>query len=240
MAPEHKPDVEPSTEEKEEPQEAPGFEKERLAALTDGVFAVAMTLLVVDLATKAKVHEPKDWGILAENTGPFVASFLVVALYWIAHHNEYAMLTRVRNRWAIWLNVLFLFPIVLLPLPLALAGQRGVDLEITQKSLGLYMIDIGVAGLFLAWFFFYAAGEKSKYIEEDKRDDMLETHLRNLLPAVVYLLFGALTFRANFPIAVSWGIVIVVPVLYVLWQVVATFRNRAQRKRRRITAGRIA
>ena len=130
---------------------------------------------------------------------------------------------QLKNRWVIWLNLLFLFPIVLLPLPLALAGQLGADPAIRQKSLGLYMLNLGVAGLFLAWFFWYAAGKDRQHVKPDKEKDVTQTHKRNLFPAVAYLLFGLFTVFTDFPIAASWAVVVLVPIFYLLWQVKAGF-----------------
>ncbi len=69
--------------------------------MSDGVFGVAITLLVMDL----NAHPTE----LLERLFPFAASFFVIALYWIAHHNEFAMLLKLRNRWVLWLNFTFLF-----------------------------------------------------------------------------------------------------------------------------------
>src|SRR5262245_29553971 len=90
-----------------------GFDTERTAAMSDGVFGVALTLLVVDL----NAHPTE----LLERLFPFAASFFVIALYWVAHHNEFAMLTKLRDRWVLWLNLVFLFFIVLQPWAFVLA-----------------------------------------------------------------------------------------------------------------------
>jgi uncharacterized membrane protein len=201
-----------------------GFDKERLAAFTDGVFAVAITLLVVDVATKVdpivnKIETSgwEGWKDLTGKTGLFALSFVIVGLYWIAHHNEYAMLHDVKNRWAIWLNVLFTLPIVLLPLPLAMVGSATTE-EIRQKSLGLYMLNLSLAGFLLAWFFHCAAGKDNSHIKAGKKHNVTKTHKRNLIPAVTYLAFGLLTFFSVIPANASLSVVLLVPLIYLLMQ----------------------
>lgn len=92
---------------------------ERLNALTDGVVAIAITLLVlgIDIPTDHNfgVDELKTFllrltpGLLA-----FTTSFIVVAVYWNIHHRIYSVLA-FSNNTIVSLNILFLFSISLIP-----------------------------------------------------------------------------------------------------------------------------
>jgi uncharacterized membrane protein len=96
------------------------MEKSRIAALVDGIFAVAMTLLVLDLklpeGTKVS-NDPAVWRQLFELTGRFstyALSFIVLAIFWMGHRALFHFVRRV-NREMLWLNVLFLLFTTLLP-----------------------------------------------------------------------------------------------------------------------------
>ena len=96
------------------------MEKSRIAALVDGIFAVAMTLLVLDLKLPEGVKMSSDaevWGHLLELTGRFstyTLSFIVLGAFWIGHHFLFHFVRKV-SRGLLWLNLLFLLLITLLP-----------------------------------------------------------------------------------------------------------------------------
>jgi uncharacterized membrane protein len=106
----------------------PGLGKERLEALTDGIFATVMTVLVLSLsvpviasgATNAEVAT--DIETLGPNILAYVLGFLLLAVLWISHHNIFHYMTRV-DRPLLWLNTLFLLTIGFLPFSTALVGK---------------------------------------------------------------------------------------------------------------------
>ena len=89
------------------------MEKSRIAALVDGTFAVAMTLLVLDLKLPEGVETGNDaevWRQLLELQGRFTTyalSFIVLGTYWIGHHSLFHFVRRV-SRGLLWLNLIFL------------------------------------------------------------------------------------------------------------------------------------
>jgi uncharacterized membrane protein len=100
----------------------------RTLAFTDGLFAIAMTLLVVDLAVPVikDTHSVHDLGdALGDDTATFVSffiSFAVIGRYWMAHHTFIAGLARM-DRGLISLNLVYLAFIAFLPFPTALLGR---------------------------------------------------------------------------------------------------------------------
>ena len=76
------------------------MEKSRIAALVDGIFAVAMTLLVLDLKLPEGVKlssDAKVWRQLLELTGRFstyALSFIVLGTFWIGHHSLFSFRTK--------------------------------------------------------------------------------------------------------------------------------------------------
>ena len=105
-----------------------GLGKERVASLSDGIFAFAMTLLVLDLKIE-KVPDELMLGMIAGLWPKFLAyvtSFFVLGLYWVAHHG-YAHFLKRTDRWFLWLNLLFLMVVVLIPFSTDLLGDHPAD-----------------------------------------------------------------------------------------------------------------
>ena len=98
---------------------------DRIAFFSDAVFAIAMTLLALELRIPvgASVNVAHEIGALWPSYLTFALSFLVIGLYWNAHHRLFGMLRRY-DRGLIWLNFLLLFCIVVLPYPTSVLGRH--------------------------------------------------------------------------------------------------------------------
>jgi len=97
----------------------------RLHALTDGVYAIAMTLLVLELRVpdaRSSAELITGLGALAPNLFGFALGFAVLGTYWVGNAFNLSHLARV-NRTVLFLNVLQLFFISLLPFTTALLGR---------------------------------------------------------------------------------------------------------------------
>jgi len=96
--------------------------KERLAAFSDGVIAIIITIMVLEL----KVPQGADWGALAPIFPVFlsyVLSFLYVAIYWNNHHHLLHSFSRVSGL-ILWANTHLLFWLSLVPFATAWMGQN--------------------------------------------------------------------------------------------------------------------
>ncbi|HEY7755858.1 MAG TPA: TMEM175 family protein [Actinomycetota bacterium] len=99
----------------------------RVSALSDGVFAIAITLLVLE------IHVPDLTGgttldaAMREVRPSFVAfliSFVVIAIAWVAHRELFALIRRTDLN-LVWLNILYLLPVSILPFGAALIARYG-------------------------------------------------------------------------------------------------------------------
>ena len=97
--------------------------KERVETLSDGVFAIAITLLVLTIA------QPDRYSDLAQQLADrwpafaaYVVSFAVIGIMWFNHHSIFAHFARV-DRGFIYLNLLLLMTIVFIPYPTGIFGQ---------------------------------------------------------------------------------------------------------------------
>lgn len=105
-----------------------GTSVERLAALSDGIFAVAMTLLVLDLRTPAveAIHSEHDlWRALVA-LGPqivmYLMSFLTLGIFWVGQQTQLNHLSRAHRSLA-WIHIVFLFAVTMMPFSTLLLAQ---------------------------------------------------------------------------------------------------------------------
>ncbi len=106
----------------------PAFSKHRVEALTDGIFAVAMTLLVIELKLPdhASLASQREFieavASLVPKFQSWVISFFVLAIFWYTHHRQFHYV-RVVDGKLLWLNILYLSFVSLMPFSSALAGE---------------------------------------------------------------------------------------------------------------------
>src|SRR5580658_869559 len=92
------------------------YPTDRTAGISDGVFAVALTLLILDVKPPARVAGGLAQALIgvAPQLGIFALSFAIVAYYWVVHHLIFASMRGV-SVGLMWANLAFLFTIVVLP-----------------------------------------------------------------------------------------------------------------------------
>ncbi|KPJ68582.1 hypothetical protein AMJ44_06145 [candidate division WOR-1 bacterium DG_54_3] len=109
-----------------------GLTTRRLEALTDGIFAIAMTLLVLTLdlgdmvsgLTNVKLHQlllaqiPKFYN--------YALSFVLLAIFWILHHQQFHYIKKTNQR-HLWINILILMFVALIPFSTSLVGDYSSD-----------------------------------------------------------------------------------------------------------------
>lgn len=137
------------------------FQLERLILFSDAVFAIAITLLVIEIKIP-DVHENISDDALLRSLGHlipkfigFLISFMLIGLYWSVHHRMFGFVTSY-NRRLIFLNLLFLFFIVLMPFSTGFYSEyAGPDLFLKQLKVPMtfYVLNFVAAGFvnFLMW-----------------------------------------------------------------------------------------
>ena len=107
-----------------------GLSKNRIEALADGIFAVAMTLLVLDIKSPVSLGFESNgnlFGYLAaleHSFAMYVISFVVLAIFWIAHHILFHYVRHVDRR-LLWMNLAFLLLVTFVPFSTDLLGDHG-------------------------------------------------------------------------------------------------------------------
>ena len=171
------------------------FQLERMILFSDAVFAIAITLLVIEIKIP-EVHSTTEHPLkeeviiqkLAELIPKFIGfivSFILIGQYWIVHHRMFSFVINFTDR-LIWLNILFLFAIALMPFSTGFYSEyvlRGVVTPVI-----FYTANIALLGLanFLMWR--YLSNQKNNLTE-------------NLTPALArYFSLRALTVPTIFVI----------------------------------------
>ena len=143
--------LKPVKETKESLEHKETFQLERLAFFTDAVFAIAITLLILEIKVpKVQGEQHSDkllWesllSMIPEFIG-FLVSFYVIGLYWFAHHSMTKYLVRT-SRKLLWNNLLFLLPIILMPFSTDLLGES--ENATLRLPIIVYSLNISLAGI---------------------------------------------------------------------------------------------
>jgi uncharacterized membrane protein len=145
---------------------------ERLTALSDGVFAVAMTLLVLDLRAPARELVHSDGSLfhalipMTPRLVMYLMSFLTIGIFWSVQQTQTNQLTHA-DRNLTWIHLSFLFTITFFPFSTELLGQF-----ITLRSaLLIYWFNILMAGatLYLGWHYADRAGLIKSSVSQEVR-----------------------------------------------------------------------
>ena len=143
----------PETTDTDEKSRKP--QEDRIVMLSDGVFAIAMTLLVLDIKLPEVLPPHTTPGdVLIDLKSKFISyiiSFFVIAAYWLTHRRIIGYLKRIDNPF-ITLNLVFLFFVTALPIPTGFVGQYGNAPEIVI----IYTLNLAACGLVLAAMWEYA------------------------------------------------------------------------------------
>lgn len=191
------------------------YPPERLGALTDGVFAIALTLLVLDL----KLPDPPPGEltlaeILTTDWHPFlgwIISFVVLARLWLIQHDTAASLTKASSH-TVAINMLFLGTISLIPFTANLVSVY--DLE-EPLSLQLFAILIGINSLVLGWFVHSA--ERDQAFIEGRSPRWSKRALHHLVGVPIVAAIALLaTFIAPTLALVVWAVESIAVVLILL------------------------
>ena len=171
------------------------FQVERLVLFSDAVFAIAITLLVIDIKVP-EIHSghadessflhallqqiPKIFG--------FIISFFFIGLYWTIHHRMFGYIINYTGG-LVWLNLFFLFSIVLMPFSTAVYSEYSTPEYVFLFSpYAIYVGNICLIGFsdFLLWR--YISNPKNKIAAGFPSEDFIKkAKIRSLLLPGVFL-----------------------------------------------------
>jgi uncharacterized membrane protein len=169
--------------------------KARLESFSDGVFAFAITLLVLSIPIPD--IKSADDGLLTAallraipQLIPYVTSFATIGIIWLNHHAMFHEVEKVEHT-TLTLNLLLLLVVAFIPYPTGVIGRYGA----LRSGVVLYGATFTAGGLaFSALWFDIRRKRLSRKRDDDAR--IRSTTVRNLIGPVIYPLATALAFLA--------------------------------------------
>jgi len=189
----------------------------RLEAFSDGVFAIAITLLILEIKVPGaeelkNISLPRYLWDQWPKYFAFVFSFLVLGIYWTNHHYLFKLYKRT-DHWFNLLNVFFLMTISFLPFPSAILGEYVREPEQFAASVRFYAVGIALPAF--VWLISWLYASHNKRIIDTRLNDAFVKHLTRqfFISNVIYISAILLSFR--FP-KVSLGIIILLTLAYLM------------------------
>lgn len=191
----------------------------RLISFSDGVFGFAITLLVTSIPT-LNLPMPKDnaavWSNLLSLFPSFYSyafSFLMVGVYWIAHHRTFRHIIKYDST-LLWMNLVLLLFIAFLPFPTSLLGRYSDSAVITA----FYAATLSTISLLYVLLERYAFARHHLVPEELDEKTMTISSLRGLIALIFFLLSIGLAFISPILARYLWlAIFLVRPVVIRLY-----------------------
>lgn len=184
------------------------FELERIIFFSDAVFAIAITLLAIELKVPELEHATSeqllravlsDWSHLFA----FALSFWIIALFWLTHHRYFRYIKRYDGG-LIWRNFAILFFIALMPFTTLIMGEYGD----VPAGVWLYAINMLCLGLASAWLWRYAS-YKHRLVDPELDDNFIRSMwwrglTTPLIAVIVFVLSIYIASAANTAWALIW------------------------------------
>jgi uncharacterized membrane protein len=190
---------------KDESSVQAGYRLDRVLSITDGVFAFAVTLLVLDLVVpvlSSGASSADLWAALSNEYVSFLSyaiSFLIAGAWWNSHHRIFGYIRR-SDATLQWLNLLFLLWIALLPFfTKILSGYIWL-----QLALVLYATDQTAAGFFMTLLWRYAT-RNHRLVERSLEDSIIRHQLlMNVLTPLWFIFSICVSFVSLTATWVFW------------------------------------
>ena len=189
----------------------------RLEAFCDGVFAIAITLLIIEIKVPSEaIGTTRElWSALG-HLGPllsaFFLSFVIIFITWVNHHAFLRLVNKSSSAF-IYANGLMLLTVVVMPFPTALAGEY---LLTNHAAPAVVVYNSVTAVQALSWILLTGAVLKDRLARDEKAARLVrEAQKRGYFAVVVYSLLALIA--AWFPISVA----IVTTMLWTYWLIVS-------------------
>ena len=159
--------------------------KTRLEAFSDGVIAILITILVLELKTPHG-SDIQSLRALAPNFLVYLLSFIYVGIYWNNHHHLLHLVHRIDGR-ILWANLHLLFWLSLIPFGTGWMGEHWRE-SVPTAAYGVVLLAAGAAYWILAHALIARDGPEGKLTKALGRD------LKGNLSLVLYIIAVALAF----------------------------------------------
>ena len=192
----------------------------RVEALSDGVFAIAMTILVLDLVDQNATKNISEKELLAALTAllpkflSFFLSFLTLGIFWIGQMTQYDFINKY-NRKLTWFTVMFLMFISVLPFTTTILSNHFSN----KVSILLYWINILFIGI-ISWFHWEIAVKQSFLnIAGQEKKNIIKLFRNRVLTAQILYAFGAALCFINTKLSIIFIIVVQINIAFSIFTI---------------------
>jgi len=197
------------------------FQLERFVFFTDGVFAICITLLIIEI----KVPNQEELKIYTDSSllkylshaalqfFGFLISFGIIGHYWSVHHRIFGYAKNYTTT-LIWINLAFLLSVVLLPFSSGLLGEYGSDTTM-YLPYGVYVANMCFTGFMNCWLWLYVSNPKRDLLTRKISRARIQLGLnRSAVVPIIFILSFLISFilpvisrfiPALIPIILHWG-----------------------------------
>ena len=168
------------------------MEKNKIFGFSDGVFAFAATLLVININTLTvqRAFINNRYSDILQLVITYTITFLIIAFYWMQYHRFYSYIKSIDTK-LIWLNILLLMLVAFIPFPLSLINIQNTH----QNAVVLYALTLGGVGLILTGMWGYASMHKHQLMIDKLNKDAIAYHLiRSSIAPIIFFLSIAVSF----------------------------------------------
>jgi uncharacterized membrane protein len=177
----------------------------RLEAFCDGVFAIALTLLIIDikLPPTADFHSTADlWHALRHllpSIFAFLLSFTIIFITWVNHHNNFKLVNKSSGPFT-FANGFLMLTIVFIPFPTSLIGEY----LLTDHAAPAVILYVGAMAIqAIGWILITGTALKNQLAKNEKATLRLRKNNRNgYFAFIIYTLLAILAFWFPLPIAI--------------------------------------
>jgi uncharacterized membrane protein len=187
----------------------------RILALSDGVFAVAITLLIFAIAVPATISDaglPKALLGLWPRYLAYVVSFVVIARFWVTHRLEFRLVAR-DDATLVRLNLLMLMFVAFLPFPTAVLGAHAGS----PAAAVLYAASVILASIASAAIWWYASGRGNLLRPDAGRAQVRALRARGLSGPVFFALTLPIALFAPYAAEIAWLLIFPLTRLVFVW-----------------------
>jgi uncharacterized membrane protein len=189
----------------------------RIETFSDGVFAIAMTLLVIEIGVPHIGDEAEGttlFGALIAQWPSYLGytiSFLQIGVIWANHHNRFSFIER-SDHILLFLNTLFLMCVAFIPFPTALLAEY-IETDEQTTAVAVYSGTLAVTAIFFTLLWLYATTNYRLVSRELDPTSLRAMTLRYVVGMVLYIFGFALAFIS--PVA-SLALIVGLALLFVL------------------------
>ena len=185
----------------------------RLEAFCDGVFAIALTLLIIDIAIPSteKVNNTADFWLALQSIIPsilaFLLSFIIIFITWVNHHNALRMTNRTSNAF-IYANGLLLLTVVFITFPTSLLGEYILT---DHAAPAVIIYNATMAFQAIGWILATQVSLKHKLIKEKSIKQAIQSRNYGF---VAFALYSGLAIIA---IWLPFTVAIITTLTWIIW-----------------------